>query len=182
MMRRTLVVTFFVAALALPFAPVARAQERPIPASAVERIQSEVRHNILMLPYYNVFDNITFKVEGYNVTLMGAVTRPTLKSQAGNVVKDIEGVQKVENKIEVLPLSNMDDALRLKLFRAIYWYSALRKYDLSVQKSIRIIVKSGHVDLEGVVDTKADKDLVNIRAKGVPGVFSVTNNLRVVKP
>ena len=181
MMRRTLVMTFFVAALALPFVPLARAQQ-PVPTRAVERIQSEVRHRILMLPYYNVFDSIKYKVEGYDVTLMGAVTRPTLKSQAENVVKDIEGVQKVDNKIEVLPLSNMDDELRLKLFRAIYWYSALRQYDLSVQKSIRIIVKNGHVNLEGVVDSQADKDLVNIRAKGVPGVFSVTNNLKVVKP
>jgi hyperosmotically inducible protein len=173
--------TFFVAALALPFVPLARAQQ-PVPTRAVERIQSEVRHRILMLPYYNVFDNITYKVEGYDVTLMGAVTRPTLKSQAGNVVKDIEGVQKVENKIEVLPLSKMDDALRLKLFRAIYGYSALQRYDLSVQKPIRIIVKSGNVNLEGVVDSQADKDLVNIRARGVPGIFSVTNNLKVVKP
>lgn len=172
--------TFFVAALALPFAPLARAQQ-PVPARAVDRIQREVRHRILMLPYYNVFDNITYKVEGYNVTLMGAVTRPTLKSAAENVVKDIEGVQKVENKIEVLPLSNTDNALRLRLFRAIYGYPALQRYDLSVQKAIRIIVKNGNVDLEGIVDSQADKNLVNIRAKGVPGVFSVTNNLKVVK-
>ena len=80
-MRRNLMMIFFVAALALPFAPLARAQ-RPVPERAVDRIQREVRHRILMLPYYNVFDNITYKVEGYNVTLMGAVTRPTVKSQA----------------------------------------------------------------------------------------------------
>lgn len=179
-MRRTFVMAFFVTALALPLAPLARAQ-RPVPARAVERIQQAVRHKILMLPYYNVFDNIKYKVEGYNVTLLGAVTRPTLKSEAENVVKDIEGVQKVENKIEVLPVSNTDDELRLKLFRAIYGYPALQRYDLSVQKPIRIIVKNGKVNLEGVVDSKADKNLVNIRANGVPGVFSVTNNLRVIK-
>lgn len=172
---------FFVAALALPFAPLARAQ-RPVPARAVDRIQRDVRHQILMLPYYNVFDNITYKVEGYNVTLMGAVTQPTLKSEAGNVVKNIEGVQKVDNRIEVLPLSPMDNQLRLRLFRAIYGYTALQRYDLSVQKPIRIIVKNGHVDLEGVVDSQADKNLVNIRAKSVPDIFSVTNNLRVAKP
>ena len=180
-MRRTLIMTFFLSAVALALAPLARAQ-RPVPARAVERIQLEVRHRILMLPYYNVFDNITYQVNGYNVTLMGAVTRPTLKSEAENVVKDIEGVQKVENKIEVLPLSTMDDQIRLKVFRAIYGYPALQRYDLAVQKSIHIIVKNGNVDLEGVVDSQSDKNLVNIRAKGVPGVFSVTNNLKVVKP
>ncbi len=180
-MRRNMMMAFFVAALALPFAPLARAQ-RPVPERAVDRIQREVRHRILMLPYYNVFDNISYKVEGYNVTLMGAVTRPTVKSQAANVVKDIEGVQKVENKIEVLPLSQMDNALRLRLFRAIYGYTALQRYALAVQKPIRIIVKNGNVTLEGVVDSEADKNMVNIRAKGVSGVFNVTNNLRVVKP
>ena len=179
-MRRTLMMTFFLSTFTLALAPLARAQ-RPVPARAVERIQREVRHRILMLPYYNVFDNITYKVNGYNVTLMGAVTRPTLKSEAENVVKDIEGVQKVENKIEVLPLSPMDNQIRLKVFRAIYGYPSLQRYDLSVQKAIRIIVKNGNVDLEGVVDSQSDKNLVNIRAKGVPGVFSVKNNLRVVK-
>lgn len=180
-MRRTLVVTLFVATLAAPLILLAGPQ-RPVSARAEERITDEVRHQILMLPYYNVFDNITFKVEGYNVTLMGAVTRPTVKSSAGNVVKRIEGVQNVENKIEVLPLSNMDNQLRLRLFRAIYGYGALRRYDLSVQKPFRIIVKNGNVTLEGVVDSEADKNLVNIRAHGVPGIFSIKNNLRVVKP
>lgn len=179
-MRRTFVMAFFVAALALPLAPMARAQ-RPVAARAVERIEQVVRHKILMLPYYNVFDNIKYKVKGYDVTLLGAVTRPTLKSEAGNVVKGIEGVQKVNNKIEVLPVSKMDDELRLKLFRAIYGYPSLQRYALSVQKPIRIIVKNGNVKLEGVVDSKSDKNLVNMRAKSVAGVFSVTNNLRVVK-
>ena len=180
-MRRFLVVPFFIAILASPLSRLACAQ-RPIPARAEERIKNEVRHQILMLPYYNVFDIITFKVEGYNVTLMGAVTRPTVKSSAENVVKRIEGVQNVENKIEVLPLSNMDDQLRLRLFRAIYGYGPLQHYDLSVQKPFHIIVKNGNVTLEGVVDNETDKNLVNIRAHGVPGIFSVKNNLRVVKP
>jgi osmotically-inducible protein OsmY len=179
-MRRFLVLPFFVAILATPLTLFARAQ-RPIPARAEERIAREVRHEILMLPYYNVFDNISYKVEGYNVTLMGAVTRPVLKSDAGNVVKRIEGVERVDNKIEVLPTSSMDDQLRLRLFRAIYGYPALQRYDLSVQKPIRIIVKNGNVTLEGVVDNEADKNLVNIRANSVPGIFSVKNNLRVVK-
>jgi osmotically-inducible protein OsmY len=180
-MPRSVAFSLFIASLATPLTLFARAQ-RPIPARAVARIQREVRHQILMLPYYNVFDDISYRVEGYNVTLMGAVTQPVLKKEAENVVKQIEGVQKVDNEIEVLPTSNMDDQLRLRLFRAIYDFPALQKYDLSVQKSIRIIVKNGHVDLEGVVDSQGDKNLVNIRANGVSGVFSVKNNLKVVKP
>jgi hyperosmotically inducible protein len=134
-----------------------------------------------MLPYFGVFDNIAYKVDGYNVTLLGQVSRPTLKSDAENVVKKIEGVEKVDNQIEVLPTSPNDDRLRLELYRAIYGYPALQKYALGVQKPIRIIVKNGNVTLEGVVDSEADKNIANILAKGVSGAFSVTNNLQVVK-
>lgn len=148
------------------------------PAQA--RISKEVRHELLMLPYFGVFDNIEYKVEGGTVTLMGAVVRPVLKSDAGNVVKRIEGVDQVVNNIDVLPASAMDDKLRLALFRAIYGYPALQKYELGVQKPIRIIVKSGHVSLEGVVDNETDKNLAGMRANGVPGIFGVTNNLHVV--
>jgi hyperosmotically inducible protein len=128
-----------------------------------------------------VFDNLAYKVDGYNVTLMGQVTRPTLKSDAENVVKKIEGVEHVDNRIEVLPPSPTDDRLRLQLYRAIYGYPALQKYALGVQQPIRIIVKNGKVTLEGVVDNEADKNIANIQANSVPGVFSVTNNLQVVK-
>jgi hyperosmotically inducible periplasmic protein len=151
-------------------------------AQAQARITKEVRHELVMLPYFTVFDNISYKVEGGNVTLIGQVTRPTLKSDAGNVVKRIEGVEKVDNQIEVLPVSQMDDRLRQQLFRAIYGYAPLRKYDMGTIKPIRIIVKNGHVTLEGVVDNETDKNLAYIRANGVHGVFSVTNNLQVVKP
>ncbi|MGA3087906.1 MAG: BON domain-containing protein [Terriglobales bacterium] len=149
-------------------------------AKAQERIIREVRHELLMLPYFGVFDYIAFKVEGYNVALLGQVVRPTLKSDAENVVKRIEGVEKVDNQIEVLPPSPMDDRLRLTLYRAIYGYPALEKYALGVQKPIRIIVKNGRVTLEGVVDNDADKNLAGLRANSVPGIFSVTNNLQVV--
>lgn len=145
------------------------------------RIQREVRHELLMLPYFGVFDNIEFQVNGDTVTLLGSVTRPTLKSDAGNVVKRIEGVNRVDNRIEVLPPAPMDDQLRLKLYHAIYGYPSLEKYALGVQKPIRIIVKQGHVTLEGIVDSQSDKDTVGIRAKAVPGIFSVTNNLRVAQ-
>ena len=115
------------------------------PAQA--RIQKEVRHELLMLPYLGVFDNIEYRVDGETVTLLGDVTRPTLKSDAENVVKHIEGVQQVVNKIEILPPSPMDDRLRLALYRAIYGFPALEKYALGVQKPIRIIVKNGQVTL-----------------------------------
>jgi len=150
-------------------------------AKSQERIVKEVRHELLMLPYFGVFDNIAFKVDGYNVTLLGQVVRPSLKSDAENVVKHIEGVEKVDNQIEVLPPSPMDDRIRQRLFRAIYQYSPLQKYELGVQKPIRIIVKNGHVTLEGVVDNDGDKNLAGIRANGVSGTFSVINNLQVVK-
>jgi hyperosmotically inducible periplasmic protein len=145
-----------------------------------ERIIKEVRHELLMLPWFGVFDYIAFKVDGYNVTLLGQVTRPTLKSDAENSVKHIEGVEKVDNQIEVLPPSPMDDRIRRRLFRAIYGFGPLEKYALGVQKPIRIIVKNGHVTLEGVIDNDGDKNLAGIRANGVSGTFSVTNNLQVV--
>jgi hyperosmotically inducible periplasmic protein len=150
-------------------------------AKSEERITKQVRHEILMLPYFGVFDNLTYKVNGYNVTLMGQVVRPVTRSDAENAVKHIEGVEHVDNQIEVLPPSPMDDGLRRQLYRAIYRYPPLHKYSLGVQKPIRIIVKNGHVTLEGVVDSEADKNFANIRANGVSGVFSVTNNLQVVK-
>ena len=154
--------------------------QRETSAKAQERITREVRHELLMLPYFGVFDNIAFKVDGYNVTLLGQVVRPSLKSDAENAVKHIEGVEKIDNQIEVLSPSTTDDSLRLALYRAIYGYPALEKYALGVQKPIRIIVKNGHVTLEGVVDSDADKNMAGLRAKGVPGTFSVTNNLQVV--
>src|ERR1700736_4808387 len=165
----------------LTYAQDAGAQHDQVSPRAQERIQKEVRHELLMLPYFGVFDNIAYKVDGYNVTLMGQVSRPTLKSDAENVVKRIEGVEHVDNQIEVLPTSPNDDRLRLALFQAIYGDPSLQKYALGVQKPIRIIVKNGKVTLEGVVDNEGDKNIANIRANGVPGVFSVTNNLQVVK-
>lgn len=150
-------------------------------ARAQERITREVRHELLMLPYVDVFDYLAYKVNGDEVTLIGQVVRPSIKSDAENVVKRIEGVEKVNNQIEILPPSPMDSRLRLRLFRAIYGFPALQKYELGVLKPIRIIVKGGHATLEGVVDSEADKNLAGLRANTVPGIFSVTNNLQVVK-
>jgi len=173
----------FAALLAFSILGSAQDAQRSEPsAHAQERIVREVRHELLMLPYYGVFDNIAYKVDGYNVTLLGQVVWPALKSDAENAVKRIEGVEKVDNQIEVLPPSPMDDRLRRRLFRAIYGYPALEKYALGVQKPIRIIVKNGHVKLEGVIDSDGDKNLAGMRANSVPGIFSVDNNLQVVKP
>jgi len=156
------------------------AQDNQGTAKSQERIIREVRHELLMLPYFGVFDYIAFKVDGSTVTLVGQVVRPVLKSDAENALKRIEGVERVDNQIEALPPSSMDDGLRIQLYRAIYGFPSLEKYALGVQKPIRIIVKNGHVTLEGVVDNQTDKDTANIRAKGVPGSFSVDNNLQVV--
>jgi hyperosmotically inducible protein len=142
-------------------------------------IAKEVRHELLMLPYLDVFDNLSYSVDRGVVILSGQVTRPVLKSDAENVVKRIDGVEQVDNRIEVLPLSTHDDRLRRSLYRAIYGYPSMNRYALPVIKPIRIIVKNGNVTLEGVVDNQGDKNIANIRANGVHGVFSVTNNLRV---
>jgi hyperosmotically inducible protein len=158
------------------------AQQRPVSPRGEQRIQKEVRHELVMLPYITVFDNLEFKVEDGKVTLIGQVVNPVIKTDAEKAVKSIEGVEQVDNRIEVLPTSQNDDRLRRELFRAIYGYAPLEKYNMGVIKPIRIIVKNGHATLEGVVDSQADKDAGGIRANGVPGLFSVTNNLRVAKP
>ncbi len=165
----------YVCVMAVLMTGLAFAQNDPTTA----RINKEVRHELVMLPYLDVFDNLSYRVDGNCVTLVGQVTRPTLKTDAERVVKSIDGVDKIDNQIEVLPLSSHDDRLRRSLYRAIYGYPSLNRYALPVIKPIRIIVKNGNVTLEGVVDSQADKNVVYIRANGVHGAFSVTNNLRV---
>jgi len=144
------------------------------------RIAREIRHELLSLPYYGVFDDLAFRVDGSTVTLLGAVNRPTLKSDAERVAKSVEGVTQVVNDIEVLPLSPMDDQIRMAIYQAIYSQSSLStRYGFRSIPSIHILVKNGNVTLEGVVANQADKDVINLAAKGVPNVFSVTNNLQV---
>jgi len=132
-----------------------------------------------MLPYYSVFDDLAYKVEGDSVTLYGAVTRPTLKSDAQNVVKKIEGVERVVNNIEVLPLSPNDDQIRRAVYRAIYSQPGLDMYSLRAVPTIHIIVKNGNVTLTGAVSNEGDKNRAYIAANGVPGVFSVKNDIQV---
>jgi len=148
-------------------------------SSSYKKMIKEVRHELVMLPYYNVFDNLSFKVDGSKVTLLGQVAKPTLKTDAERAVKGIEGVESVDNQIEVLPLSPNDDRIRLGVYRAIYGQTALQRYGLQAVPPIHIIVKNGNVSLEGVVANASDKNIANVQANGVPGVLSVTNNLVV---
>lgn len=140
----------------------------------------EIRHQLVMLPYYTIFDSLGFRVDNGTVTLLGAVTNPVLKSSAGNVTKQVEGVQNVVNDIKVLPLSPNDWRIRRAEYRAIYGDPALAtRYCCQALPPIHIIVENGHVTLEGVVQNEFDKNVAGVRAKSVPGVFSVVNNLEV---
>jgi hyperosmotically inducible protein len=146
-----------------------------------QRLEKEVRHELVLLPFYGVFDNLAFKVEGGKVTLLGQVSQPVLKTDAERAVKGIEGVESVDNRLEVLPLSPNDDRIRRAVYNAVYGTSGLDRYALQAVPPIHIIVKNGNVALEGVVATEGDKNLAGIKAKSVSGVFSVTNNLRTEK-
>jgi hyperosmotically inducible protein len=148
----------------------------------LSRLETEVRHELYMLPYFGVFDNLAFKVEpGGKVTLLGQVRNATLKSDAEARVKRIEGVDTVQNDIEVLPVSPNDDRIRIRVYRALFRTSSLERYAIQAVPPIHVIVKNGHVTLEGAVGTEMDKTVANIKARGVSGVFTVTNNLRVSK-
>lgn len=153
------------------------ASNGPVP----QPLNEKVRHELAMLPYLNVFDDLSFRLENGTVTLFGQVTRPVLKSDAANVVKHIEGVARVDNQIEVLPLSPFDNQIRMREYRAIFGYSPLQRYGMGVIPSIRIVVKNGNVTLKGFVSTQMDKQLAYVRANGVPGVFSVDNQLEVAR-
>ncbi len=145
-------------------------------------IAREVQHELTMLPYYSLFDWFEYRLEDDTVILSGQVTRPTLKSDAEHVVSKIRGVEKVINQIEVLPLSPMDEQIRLREARAIFNFNGpLHRYGLQTTPSIHIIVRNGNVTLKGVVDSQADSNLAYIRARGVSNVFNVSNELQVAK-
>jgi hyperosmotically inducible protein len=171
------------AAGSMLFASAMKAQQQTPPARnsahSDEVIKREVGHELALLPWYSVFDNLSYSVSGYKVTLMGQVVRPSLKDDAEAAVKHIEGVESVDDKIEVLPLSPNDDQIRRAEFRTIYSKPTLQRYAEGNVQQIHIIVKNGNVTLEGAVASQADKDAANLYANTVPGVFSVTNNLQV---
>jgi hyperosmotically inducible periplasmic protein len=177
-LSQTLAIVAMVAFLI--YVPLAQAQSAPLDQKSLDRITREVRHELVMLPFYGVFDNLAYKVDADGtVTLLGQVVRPTLKTDAERSVKRIEGVTKVVNNIEVLPTSINDDKIRRAVYRAIYGNSVLSQYQLRAVPPIHIIVKNGNVTLEGVVARQMDKQIAGTQANTVSGVFSVTNNLRV---
>jgi osmotically-inducible protein OsmY len=143
------------------------------------RLEERVRHELASLPYYGVFDSLSFRVDAGQVTLTGQVTQPIVKEDAERAVKRLAGVQSVNSQIEVLPLSRMDDRIRRSTYYAVYGYAPLERYGLGAEPAIRIVVKNGHVTLTGVVANAMDRTLVYQRANTVPGVFSVTNNLLI---
>jgi hyperosmotically inducible protein len=150
----------------------------PTESNNPQQISRQVMHELVTLPYYGVFDNLSYKVDGNTVTLYGQVVRPTTRDDAGRRVAKIEGVQQVVNQIEVLPLSSFDDSVRVSTYRTLFRTGGLYRYAMGANPSIHIVVNRGHVTLEGVVSNEGDKTLAYIAANSVPGVFSVTNNLR----
>ncbi len=177
-MKRTLRKAQWVLAAALLAAPALVQGSVTVPDTQ-DALAKRVRHELVMLPYYNLFDNFAYRVDGRNVVLYGQVVRPTLRSEAENVVRAIPGVETVTNNVEVLPLSPMDDRIRLATARAIYGQPALSRYAYGPLSPIHIIVKNGNVTLEGVVANETDRNIAGLQANGVFGVFSVTNNLQV---
>ena len=179
MRKRVILAAFGTFLLAGNYGMTAFAADKAAPTGPGTAIQREVRHELLMLPRYGVFDNIAYRVDGTQVTLVGQVTQPILKEDAGNAVKGIADVTQVNNQIEVLPPSSIDDGIRRAVYRAIYGDASLSRYAFQAVPSIHIIVKNGDVTLEGAVANDADRNIANIRANTVGGVFSVTNHLMV---
>jgi len=169
--------------LSMALALALTASTAPLFARAPQQgdLGEQVRHELVMLPYYSVFDDLGYQVDGTTVILTGDVVWPVLKSDAENVVKRIPGVTNVVDNIRVLPLSPFDNQTRRAVYRAVFGYAGLYRYAMGTIPSIHIIVDNGHVTLKGIVDNEGDKNLAYIRANGVPGVFSVTNDLRVAE-
>lgn len=162
-------------------APIAAVASNPTPTRPAD-LPEKVRHELVMLPYFTIFDNLSYQVDERVVTLSGQVRDPVLKSDAANVVRRIPGVESVVDNIQVLPVSQFDDSIRIATARAIYGYGPLQRYGLGSLPSIHIIVDNGHVTLTGMVLNSMDKTLVYMQANQVPGVFSVQNDLQVEQP
>jgi hyperosmotically inducible periplasmic protein len=176
---KNMVLSLAGALLLVPFAEAAISTAQT--KHGLTKIEQDVRHELVMLPYFGVFDNLEFQVNGDTVILSGQVTRPTLQKDAERVVSRIEGVTKVVNNIEVLPLSPFDNQIRLAAYRQIYGFGPLTRYKWGPVPPIHIIVKNGNITLTGIVANETDKNIANIRANGVSGAFSVSNDLRIDK-
>ena len=143
------------------------------------RMERQIRKEILSLPYYGVFDAIGYELAGSTVTLNGYVIRPYTKKEAAEAVRDVAGIDKVVNNIEVLPPSPSDDRIRVRIYRAIENSGSLYRYLLGANPSIRIVVNRGRVILEGIVTYESDRTLAQAAATEIFGVFNVTNNLKL---
>lgn len=163
----------------LTAASAAYAYDNHTPASKEARMVRQIRHELVMQPFYGVFDDLSFRIDGGTVTLFGSVVRPTMKTSSENVVKDVEGVERVVNEIEVLPTSPQDDRIRMAVFRAIYGHSQMTRYAIQAIPPVHIIVKNGNIKLVGVVANESDRTIANMQARQVPGTFNVDNQIRV---
>jgi osmotically-inducible protein OsmY len=177
-MKKTLHI-FLAAVLAAGSTGLAFADSASSNPNSQVRLAGEVRHELAMIPQVTVFDNLAYRVDGNTVTLYGQVRNAVIKDVAEKSIKHLEGVEKVNNQIEILPASFNDDRIRRQVARAVFNDPRLFNYGFQPVSPIRIIVKNGRVDLEGIVRTQTDKDSAFIRANGVPGVFKVENNLQV---
>jgi len=175
-MKRIVQSVAFAAALAIASVPMFASN-----GNLPQDLSDQVRHELVMIPYYSVFDDLNYRIDKGVVTLSGEVTQPVVKDDAERSVKHLAGVTQVINNIRVLPLSTFDSRIRMAEYRSIYGFGGLYRYGMGTQPSIHIIVENGHVTLVGVVDNETDKNTAYIRANTVPGVFSVTNDLRVVE-
>jgi hyperosmotically inducible periplasmic protein len=170
-----LVGALILAASVVAAAPSDQMSER----AAFEQLAKKVRKELVTLPWYGVFDNLAYEINGSTVTLSGQVVQPSTRKDAERRVGKLKGVERVVNNIEVLPLSGFDDSIRANTYRALFgWNSPLFRYGRGVNPSIHIVVNGGHVTLEGVVSNEGDRRLAYLLVNSVPGVFSVTNNLR----
>ena len=175
--KNRIIALFAAVILAASLAMAAPAQSDQAAYNA--RLGKQVRKELVTLPYYGVFDNLAYEINGETVILHGQVTRPSTRKDAERRVSKIEGVERVVNNIQVLPLSSFDDSIRARTYRAVFRSGSLYRYAMGANPSIHIIVNRGHVTLEGVVSSKMDSQLAYMAARGVSGAFSVTNNLRV---
>jgi hyperosmotically inducible protein len=177
-MKKTALLAFLMFLAASAFTSVGAPGQAAVSISELEK---SVLTALWKLPHYGVFDSLAFKIEGSTVTLIGQVLMPITKEDAARRVKQIQGIQNVVNNIEVLPLSENDDSIRIRAYRAIFGTADLYRYAMGADPTIHIIVKNGRIMLEGVVSSKQDVDLALLAARGIPGIFGASSNLKIQK-
>jgi len=150
-------------------------------SSPSQKIEDQVVSTLLSLPLYGVFDNLAYELEGTNVVLSGQVLMPITKEEAGKRVARIQGIGKLTNSIEILPLSGIDDAIRLRAYRMLFGTANLYRYSLGANPLIHIIVKGGHITLEGIVSSEDDAKLALLSIRGIQDSLSQKSSLKVSK-